>query len=284
MAEYLELTCRLPTAVEDQLDDALGQVRVLGAQVFESDGSTTPVIVYLPGSRADDAARLRALLEADGASDVEVRELEARDWLAGWRDAAAPFPVGRGWWVDPRPGDPSEPPPGRSRLAVEPRTAFGSGTHESTRLVLTALEDIPVAGRSVLDVGTGSGILAVAADRLGARPVVALDIDPEAVWVARRTALEQEWPARPLLLVGPMSAVGGGRFDVVLCNMLTEEVRPLLAAIHAVLKAGGRAVLAGFLTAEEEAVRSDLARVGLVVRNQRRMGEWLSLTAQRDGG
>lgn len=284
MAEYLELTCRLPVGVEDHLDEALGEVRVLGAQVFESDGSTLPLTVYLHGSQADEAARLRALLEADGASGAEVRELAARDWLAAWRSSAAPFPVGRGWWVDPRPGEPSEPPPGRSRLAVEPRTAFGSGTHESTRLVLAALEDIPVAGRSVLDMGTGSGILAVAADRLGARPVVALDIDPEAVWVARRTALEQEWPARPLLLVGPISAVAGGRFDVVLCNMLTEEIRPLLAAVHAALKADGTAVLAGFLAAEDEAVRSDLARVGLVVRDRRRMGEWLSLTAQRDVG
>jgi ribosomal protein L11 methyltransferase len=284
MAEYLELTCRLPVGAEDHLHQALSEVRVLGAQVFESDGATSPLTVYLHVFQADDAARLRVLLEADGASCVEVRELEAQDWLAGWRESAAPFPVGRGWWVDPRPQEPSEAPPGRSRLVVEPRTAFGSGTHESTRLVLAALEDIPLAGRAVLDVGTGSGILAVAADRLGARPVVALDIDPEAVWVARRTAHEQEWPARPLLLVGPISAVGGGRFDVVLCNMITEEVRPLLPAIRGALKADGTAVLAGFLAAEDEAVRSDLARVGLVVRDHRRLGEWLSLTAQRHVG
>ena len=284
MADYLEVTCRLPLAAEERLADLLGSVRVLGVHIVESDGLTISVAVYLEGSRTDDVARVREVLGGAGAHDVSERPLDARDWLAGWRESARPFTVGRSWWVDPHPDAPSTPPDGRMRLLVEPRTAFGSGTHESTRLVLAELEGLEVGGRSVLDIGTGSGILAIAADRLGARPVVAFDLDAEALWVARRTVSEQDWPSRPLLFAGSIAAIGECRFDIVLCNMISEELRPLLHEVRRALAPDGVAVLSGALCAELGTLRLDLEAAGLSVRSERQLDEWCCATVVRHAG
>jgi ribosomal protein L11 methyltransferase len=283
MVDCFELSCELPIEAEGLLPEVLGELSVLGAQVGEAAGSLVTLRVFIAGDRTGEPARVRAALEGAGARCIEMRVVENQDWLAGYRESARPFATGRSWWIDPRPDAPTAAPIGRRRLAIEPRTAFGSGSHESTRLVLAALEGLPVRGKSVLDVGTGSGILAIAADRLGAHPVVAFDVDRDAVWVARRTAVEQDWLARPLLFAGPIAAVGGRRFDLVLCNMITEHFRPLLPDIRRVLAPSGCAVFSGMLETELADVRSALHDVGFTVCDQRRSGEWLSLTVMRDG-
>jgi ribosomal protein L11 methyltransferase len=284
MMDCVELSCELPIEAEELLPEILEPLTVLGAQVGEAEGPVVPMRVFIDSARAGESARVRAALEGAGARRIVVRVVEDQDWLEAYRESARPFAAGRGWWIDPRPDAPTPPPIGRRRLAIEPRTAFGSGTHESTRLVLAALEGLSVRGRSVLDVGTGSGILAIAADRLGARPVVAFDVDRDATWVARRTAVEQDWPVRVQLFTGPIAAIGMRRFDVVLCNMLAEQFRPLLPDLHRILEPAGVVVLSGMLVAELESVRSDLQCAGMAVRDEWRSGEWLSVTAVRCDG
>ena len=284
MADCVELSCELPIEAEELLPEVLGGLSVLGAQVGPADGKRVAVRVFIAGEQIGEPARVRAALTGAGARGIELRVVEDRDWLAGYRESARPFATGRSWWIDPCPEAPTAAPIGRRRLAVEPRTAFGSGSHESTRLVLAALEGLSMRGKSVLDVGTGSGILAIAADRLGAHPVVGFDVDRDAIWVARRTAVEQDWLARPLLFAGPIAAVGAHRFDVVLCNMITEHFRPLLPDIRRVLAPAGCAVLSGMLETELAGVGPLLGSAGFEVRDQRRSGEWLSLTVMRDDG
>jgi ribosomal protein L11 methyltransferase len=284
MMDCVELSCELPIEAEELLPGILEPLSVLGAQVGVTEGRVVPLRVFIDGARAGESAKVRKALEGAGARRIIVRVVEDHDWLAGYRETARPFAAGRGWWIDPRPDAPTPPPIGRRRLAIEPRTAFGSGTHESTRLVLAALEDLSVRGRPVLDIGTGSGILAIAADRLGARPVVAFDVDRDATWVARRTAVDQDWPARVLLFTGSIAAIGECRFDFVLCNMIAEQFRPLLPEIHRVLEPAGVVMLSGMLVAELEIVCSDLRLAGMAVRDERRSGEWLSLTAVRSDG
>lgn len=284
MMDCVELSCELPIEAEEFLPEILDPLIVLGAQVGEAEGRVVSLRVFIDSGRAGESARVRGALEEAGARRIEVRVVEDQDWLAGYREAARPFAAGRGWWIDPRPDAPTPPPIGRRRLAIEPRTAFGSGTHESTCLVLAALEDLSVRGSSVLDVGTGSGILAIAADRLGARSVIGFDVDRDATWVARRTAVEQDWPARALLFTGTIAAIGECRFDIVLCNMIAEQFRPLLPELHRILEPTGVVVLSGMLVAEIESVVSELRRAGLAMRDERRSGEWLSLTAVRSDG
>lgn len=271
----------LPAGSEEALAEVVAVVGALGATVEARDDGTVGACVWFP----DPAAAGRgatALAELGGAEPPRIEVEADRDWMEAYRESARAFPVGRRWWVDPRPDVPSSAPADRLRLAVEPRTAFGSGSHESTRLVLCELEDHPPTGRVVLDVGTGSGILTLAADRLGAASAVGLDVDPEAVWVARQTAATQEWRCRVRYIVGPLETVSPrARFDLVLCNMVVEEFLPLVDGIAARLADGGEAVFSGILEAQLEEVRRALGGSGLAVASERRDGTWAALRGAR---
>jgi ribosomal protein L11 methyltransferase len=164
---------------------------------------------------ADGRTRVEAWFPVD-ARPAEVGpgvELELEetvpdaDWFATWRERAQPFPVGRSLFIDPRePGEePAAVPEGRRWLLLPARAAFGTGSHESTSLALELLEDADLRDRRVLDVGTGTGVLAFAALLFGARFVAAFDVDPAAPFHARdNSALNG---LRPRLFAGRLAAL-----------------------------------------------------------------------------
>jgi ribosomal protein L11 methyltransferase len=278
---YLSLCCDLPNGVEEELPNLLQQSSILGTEIGCSDGEKTPVTIYFDRDQRETADVVAEILTEQGADRIRIQTRAGEDWLANYRESLQPFAVGSHWWIDPHPEIPSPVPPGRVPLTIEPRTAFGTGSHESTQLILTALEQMEVAGARVLDVGTGTGILALAADALGARSVVAFDIDPEAVWVARQTAGLQSWSPRVHYLVGPISCLEGADFDIVVCNMISKNFIPLLDDLGRLLAGGGRLVLSGLLQLETEAVSKVLAERGFELRSQGVLGEWTSVTAGR---
>jgi ribosomal protein L11 methyltransferase len=282
MDAYLNIRCRIPAAFEEELPGLIAPWPVLGVEICEQSEESVWASIYLPEAERDSADSLRRALAGSGAIDVTLTRRETEDWLERYRAHARPFVVGDRWWIDPHPDQPTPAPGDRSRLAIEPRTAFGSGSHESTQGVLRALEELEINGRSVLDVGTGSGILALAADSMGASWVVAFDNDPAAVWVARQSARQQDWRPRVRFLVGTMSCVGNTDFDVVLCNMIAAKCLPLIGDIRRLVKVGGAVVISGLLGSEVGIVSEELATAGLVVRSTRRLGEWASLTAIRE--
>ncbi len=281
MNSFICLSCLVPEGSDDELAAVLAGSSSLGAWLQSEEPGVHRAVIYLDPSASDSEAMLEEALRRIGGREISRQEVADRDWLERYRRSARPFAVGSTWWIDPRHDGPVGAPDGRVRLRVEPSTAFGSGSHESTRLILTALEDLSVEGATVLDLGSGSGILALAADALGAGRVVAVDIDPQAVWVARRTRDRQEWDSRVALVVGTAVAVAEGRFDVVVCNILTGVLVPLLPEIQRRLKPRGRAVLAGMLEAELGAMRDALAASGLLVRREMSLGEWAALEVQR---
>ena len=279
--EYLTLRFRLPGRLEDDLGSLLSGMPILGSEIVPAGDGNLDVCVYLEPGASGVVGVLTGAVEGLGARGVEAGRIQAEDWLRAWREAARPFPVGDLWWLDPRPGDPTPPPPGRVRLAVEPRAAFGSGSHESTQLVLLELEGRDLAGRSVLDVGTGTGILALAAAFRGARPVVGFDVDPLAALEAARTAAEQDRPVECRFFAGTVEALGDREFDLVLVNMIWENMAPLLPELRDRLAAGGELVLSGLLAAQEAAVVRELEELGLRVLGRRSLGEWTGLVAGR---
>lgn len=281
MDAYLSLSCDLPPGVEEELPILLHQLSILGVEVGCGDGEKISVTIYLDRSQREVADLVADILVAQGADRIRIQPRAGEDWLANYRESVQPFAVGSHWWIEPHPETPSPVPPGRVPLVVEPRTAFGTGSHESTQLILTVLEEMEVAGSRVLDVGTGTGILALAADALGARFVVAFDIDPEAVWVARQTTGLQSWSPRVHYLLGPISCLGRADFDIVVCNMISKNFIPLLEDLRRLLASAGRLVLSGLLHVETEAVSKVLDEHGFEPGSQAVMGEWTSLTAAR---
>jgi ribosomal protein L11 methyltransferase len=214
--------------------------------------------------------RVRAFFEAgaDRAgllaryASAAVREEENRDWVQEARDLLQPMEVGRRFFLVPEWRD-DPTPPGRFRITVNPGLAFGTGVHETTRLCLEALEELVTPGIDVLDVGTGSGILAEAARLLGASRVIACDIDEEAVRIARQG------------FIGSADAVRSAAVDLVVANISPEAIIALAPEFVRVLRAGGTLVASGFNVSEMEMVKAALAGV----REVRCKGEWAAVVA-----
>src|ERR1039458_4816589 len=211
------------------------------------------------------AARVRTFFEdsADAAGlqllfpGAPMRIEEERDWVQSARDLLQPMEVGRRFFLVPEWRD-DPAPVSRFRIAVNPGMAFGTGVHETTRLCMEALEDYLQPGMSVLDVGTGSGILAKAAKLLGAGNVTACDTDPMAVEIAGQG------------FVGSVDAVASGAVDLVMANISPEAIAALAADLLRVRRPGGVLLASGFEAHEVEQVRAALPEA----REVRHKGTW----------
>jgi ribosomal protein L11 methyltransferase len=228
----------------------------------------------------DSARQAQQALEARGVRSELTTDIAEEDPLEAFRAASRPFPVGRRFWVDP--GDPSdsEPPAGRIALRVPASRAFGTGGHESTRLVLLALDEEPVEGLTVLDIGTGSGILALAAAALGARFVWGCDVDRDAVFLARENLRLHPFGDRIGLAAAGVEALTG-RFDVVLANLLPQELLPIRARVRALVASGGRLVLSGIPGEEEGEMLKRVRPRGWRLAGRRVEKSWVSLCLER---
>lgn len=256
----------------------------LGVEVVGATDGALRIEAYFPGG----AVVPRELDALDHLAEVRLEAVETipdDDWLATWRAEARPLEIGETLLVDPRePGEEGVPARslGRTTLHLPARAAFGTGSHESTRLALELLEQLDLTGRRVLDVGTGTGILAFAALAWGARWTVGFDIDPAAPFHARdngrRNGLE------PALFAGTAAALaapGTGRFDVLVVNIIPEHALPEIPALVPLLAPGAEAVVSGLLTERADEVVAALAAHGFSLRRERLAGEWAGLLLDR---
>lgn len=202
------------------------------------------------------------------------------DPFEAFRAASRPFAVGERFWIDP--GDPSDSvaPAGKIALRLPASRAFGTGGHESTRLALLALADEPPAGLRVLDVGTGSGVLALAAAGLNAASALGLDVDFDAVCVAQENLRRHAFGSRVALLAAPISAVRG-RFPLVVANMLPEEFFAIRRHVLARVEPRGRLILSGIPRERESEVTQRLRSPQFALSGRRAENEWVCVCLGR---
>lgn len=276
--EFLTLTFLLPRHKEEGLPEVLNPWPILGCEVRDTN-SDVEVTVFLRGAARDVLPQMKGFLESFGARDLTEGSQPEVDWIGEYRHQARPFRVGNRFWIDPHPSSPTAPPADCIHLLIEPRQAFGTGSHESTQLMLLLLEDRPPAGARVLDVGTGSGVLALAAKALGARWVLGFDVDMDAVFVALETArLHPQWPVQ--LFAGPSRALAPlPSFDLILANMLVEQFVPLLPRLRRLVREDGELFLSGLLVSQKEAVAEELKATGFEVASAKQLGEWAAVVA-----
>ncbi|RKQ88606.1 50S ribosomal protein L11 methyltransferase [Brockia lithotrophica] len=234
-------------------------------------------------------ARVFAELGLDaGPLDVSSREVREEDWAEAWKAFFVPLFLGETFVVVPPWREVPPEAEGRRVLRIDPGMAFGTGHHPSTALAVELLEAARVSGARVLDVGTGSGILALAACALGAREVLAVDVDPLAVRVAWENVAAAGVSDCVRVVEGDLlhparEAVKAGAppFDLLLANLLLEPILRLLPEAPEVLSPEGSLVLSGVLRSERDPLEAALAASGFAVRAVREREGWVGILAAR---
>jgi ribosomal protein L11 methyltransferase len=260
-----------------------------GAAGIEERAAADGVELLIYALAGDAEAVRAAVAEAAGEGAVAAAErVSESDWSERWKQSLEATLVSPRLLVRP-PCVERAPAPGQVELVIEPGQAFGTGAHESTRLALEWIDalapELP-QGCRVLDVGTGTGVLALAAIRLAGAQAVALDLDPLAAPAARQNAQANGLAAGLQLFTGPLDALGDVAFDLVVANLFKSELLPLTRGIAAHTATGGRAVFSGLRARDADEVLPALTAAGFAPVGAREAVEadgdrWTALLMQR---
>ena len=287
---WYRVALAVPQEVADGLTSFLCDEGSIGQEVGDAADDQVTLIAYfradvaLESLRAEIAQYLEALRELGMFSRVpKVRLVRiVGDWLASWRRYFRPIEVTRRLVVRPSWATCSLRE-GQSEIVIDPQTAFGTGHHETTRICLRAEETVIRQGDKVLDVGTGTGILTVRAVQLGARSVLGIDNDPEAVRVGRRNLAVNGVNGDVQVTCGDVRYLEDS-FNVILANIHSGVLTPLLPTFLRLLLEQGRAVLSGITRDEEEGFCSRVSQAGFQIRGVWREGEWVGLEGVKEKG
>jgi ribosomal protein L11 methyltransferase len=250
------------------------------------------VTVYLPGTdsevrvrnRIDEAVSAVAasgLMTSRDATQLTFELVDESAWAYVWQQEFEPIPIGAKWlivpkWLRDEPGWAD----GRIPIFLEPGRAFGTGMHATTQLCLQALESVLPPAADVLDIGTGTGILAIGAAKLNAHAVIGIDLDPIAVEAAQENVDDNGVASTVTVKVGDlMTGVGAQSFDVVLANILRDPVLALTPDAYDRLKVGGRFISSGYLQMHENGVHKQLREAGFEVERVLRQDDWVATVA-----
>jgi ribosomal protein L11 methyltransferase len=256
------------TALEELVQSRLYLTPSTGSSSSEANGTTTISAYFDNADERDEAAREL------GDIDVELHAIDREriDWLDRYQQSLEPLYIGERFIVAPDatliPRDTT-----RHALVVPQEQAFGTGSHETTSLCIEILETLDVAEKRGLDIGAGSGILALAMCRLGADHVIAFDNDVDAFSALRDNRVRNGVDdMRMPIFIGGLEALRGGAFDIVTMNIVPEVIIPLLGEVKR--HVDGSLILSGILVIKRDDVVRACSEHGLEISEERTKGEW----------
>ncbi|MCL6332238.1 50S ribosomal protein L11 methyltransferase [Pectobacterium carotovorum subsp. carotovorum] len=290
---WIQLKINTSGKVAEQLGDAM--IESGAVSVTFQDTHDTPVFEPLPGETRlwgdtdaialydaeTDMNAVIAILEQEpllGAGfKHKIEQLEDKDWEREWMDNFHPMQFGKRLWICPSWRE--IPDPNAINVMLDPGLAFGTGTHPTTALCLQWLDGLDLEGKTIIDFGCGSGILAIAALKLGAARAIGIDIDPQAIQASRDNA-QRNGVSERLELYLPKDQPADLSADVVVANILAGPLRELAPLISDLPKAGGHLGLSGVLATQADGVAeayADKFTLDPVAERE----EWCRITGQR---
>lgn len=305
--DWTEVKIRIPTAhtdeaaaianmavpygiyIEDYSDLEQGareiaRIDLIDEDLLARDRATSIIHLYIdPQDNPPEAvAFLRERLTAAGIPhEVDAETVCEEDWANNWKKYFKPLPVGEKLLICPS-WETADNPDGRKLLSIDPGMAFGTGGHDTTRLVLEALERHVTDGCDFLDIGCGSGILSIAACLLGAGSALGVDIDALAVRTAKENGeLNGLTEPKYTILKGDLAKDVSGKYPVIAANIVADAIIALSPAVPALLADGGVYIVSGIIDSREQDVLAALASCGFAVVERRAHGGWLCLVAKR---
>ena len=243
--------------------------------------------LYLEDTDKAGLAKLEATAQKLGFT-MEVKTMQEENWEESWKDNYPPQSVGETlvvlpYWLEEYETD-------RKKIILDPGLTFGTGAHPSTQMVMEFMEEANLTGASCLDLGSGSGILSIAALRLGAKSAVGVDIDPKAEGIARENAAYNGFAAPEFTaLTGNVTAdkelmeqLAGKHYALVLVNIVADVIIGLAPVLPDFMDAGTTLICSGILDSRLQDVISALESAGLIITEQAQMEEWRCVCAKRN--
>ena len=266
----------------EQKMSGLSQIRLY----IENDARAMETVAYLREQMAL-LKKQKPGLEL-GTLEIRLQNVQEEDWENNWKQYYQPLPIGEKLLVVPQWLHP-ENPEGRIPVILDPGMIFGTGAHASTQMCLRALEGAVRGGEQVIDLGSGSGILSIAALRLGAKTAVGVDIDPKAEDIARENAAMNDLGADRFTAVtgdvigdpAMMERLAAGGYDLVLANIVADVIIPLSTVVPRFLRENALFICSGILDVRLEEVRAAIERNGMTVLAVHQQEDWCQITAKR---
>lgn len=251
--------------IEEQVEQ-IAHVDLIEQELLDKPRDIVIIHLYLEPSTppAETLALIAARMDAAGiAYTVETSGVKQEDWQNAWRKYYHPMEVGQRLAIVP---SWQEYDTARVKLVLDPGLAFGTGGHETTYLCLEALDRLVQGGERVLDIGTGSGILAIAALKLGAAAAEGVDIDPVAVRTAGENAALNGVADKLTVLVGDLSDQASGTYQIITANIVANAIMSLAPAVPGLLAEGGVFIASGIIDTRRDEVAAALRAAGLHVQ------------------
>lgn len=279
---HIELAIGTETAAFDTITGALS---IEGFEGFWEDGNTLRAYIDEERWHTDRLDGLREKLTriANGLSlpppSLTLTPVTEQNWNRSWEETIRPIRVTDRIVIAPT-WHPFTAGPGDIVLTIDPKMSFGTGYHETTRLILGLIERHLTTGAHILDAGTGTGVLAIAALKLGAASAVGFDIDEwsfaNAVENARLNGVSGLFTVRQ----GDLSAVPESGFDLITANIQRNVIEEMLPGLVSRLAPAGTLLVSGLLTGDRDAMATTLTEAGLALADERREGEWIACAAK----